>query len=678
MVRIVAYYANLMLISSFLGLGLGVLLSSRGWRLHRWFPQLLVVAVAFFVACHWVTLPSTAQEMRFFGVTQGAWRYVALVGIFVVNVAVFVPLGERIGLLFSRLPPLQAYAWDLGGSLAGTVAFGVFSFLAFSPLVGLAVVGVLFVLLAPRPARPAATTAFATVLAVVALTTDSQAVWSPYYYITVDTPGGSAGPSRDAPLDVRRLRSMRDPPIYHVRVNQDFYQVHGTLNPSRYTPGTQAAEAAAFLRDHYLLPYALHPNPKRVAVVGAGGGTDVEMALLAGAEEVEAVEIDPQLVEIAGSYNASGAYDDPRVTLTTDDARAFFLRPNDPFDVVLFGFLDSQALTSSMANVRLDGFVYTVESLAMAWALLDDGGLLALSFGVEEGRSWLIQKLFAMVGEATGVEPVLYARGNAFTLCARKSGGLDAPAVIGDFHRLDVATAGLAHATDDWPYLYLSERSIPPDYLLVIGTLMLLSTMALAGFRQRTTGWDEVHFFFLGVGFLLLETKSILDCSLYFGATWLVTTLVVAGVLLMVLLANTVALKLRYTPAIYAGLLVALLLVYLVPSSVVLSWPFVGRLAWTVLAVPLPVFFAGLVFSTTFRDTARPASAFGANLIGATLGGFSEYLGMAMGYRMLGLLVASAYLASFLTRTLASTAAPALIARSVSAPLTPIKKLFME
>ena len=40
----------------------------------------------------------------------------------------------------------------------------------------------------------------------------------------------------------------------------------------------------------------------------------------------------------------------------------------------------------------------------------------------------------------------------------------------------------------------------------------------------------------MGWGFLLLQTKSIGDTSLYFGTTWFVTTLVIAGVLLMVLL----------------------------------------------------------------------------------------------------------------------------------------------
>jgi hypothetical protein len=71
-------------------------------------------------------------------------------------------------------------------------------------------------------------------------------------------------------------------------------------------------------------------------------------------------------------------------------------------------------------------------------------------------------------------------------------------------------------------------------------------------------------------------------------------------------------------------------------------------MAWTLLAVPLPILFAGIIFSTTFRDTPAPSAAFGANLIGAMVGGFCEYLVMAVGNHQLSMLVMVAYLGSLL------------------------------
>jgi hypothetical protein len=71
-----------------------------------------------------------------------------------------------------------------------------------------------------------------------------------------------------------------------------------------------------------------------------------------------------------------------------------------------------------------------------------------------------------------------------------------------------------------------------------------------------------------------------------------------------------------------------------------------GRLLWALLVVPLPIFFAGLVFSTTFRNAANPSALLGSNLVGAMTGGFCEYLGMATGYQSLMFLVLGAYAAS--------------------------------
>jgi drug/metabolite transporter (DMT)-like permease len=64
-------------------------------------------------------------------------------------------------------------------------------------------------------------------------------------------------------------------------------------------------------------------------------------------------------------------------------------------------------------------------------------------------------------------------------------------------------------------------------------------------------------------------------------------------------------------------------------------------LAATALAF-FPVFIANLVFAERFRDTADPTTAFGANLLGAMVGGVLEYLSLITGYR--GLLVLAAIL----------------------------------
>jgi hypothetical protein len=644
-VRLIAYYANLMLISSFLGLGVGAIIGKTRKSLFGWLPALLLINVVWLLIAHFITLPTTASESRFYTPSPQFVRYVSLVGIFVSNAIVFIPLGQRIGSLFEALPPLSAYSWDLGGSLAGTLCFGLFSLKYFSPTLGMGFVILGIVLLLPRGQWLRAIPLLALSLAGVYFSVTSRAIWSPYYCIIVT----QQDDKQKAPVQEPHpgLRTMQDPPIYDVRVNHYFLQKDGTFDPSRYSPQKRAEVLNE--RMQYDLPYALAPAHRRVLTLGAGGGTDTEIAVLNGAEQVDAVEIDPVLVKLSDRFNASGIYGNPKVHVHVDDARALLRRSSGGYDMVVFGFLDSQTLFSSMSNIRLDGYIYTVQSMQSAFRLLNDNGVLSLSFMA--GHDWLARKLVRMVEIATGQMPVVYESQGQVVICAFRGPHADPPTQFGRFART-VFPAGddLSDAvapTDDWPFLYLSRKIIPADYLIVIGILLAITIPAVFMLRGRGFGMNDGHFLFLGLGFLLLETKSISDCSLYFGTTWFVTMVVVAGVLLMVLAANLVAMRMsRFRTWLYAPLIATLLLLYFVNRNSVLALSFDERLLWSLLVVPLPIFFAGLIFSTTFRQASIPSSFFGANLIGAMIGGFCEYLSMVMGNKNLMFLIIGAYLVS--------------------------------
>ncbi|MGD0137268.1 MAG: hypothetical protein ABSD28_00190 [Tepidisphaeraceae bacterium] len=655
-VRFVAYYSNLMLISSFLGLGLGAMTARRRWNWSAWFPALLLLNVGTLYLCRQnVHMPVPNSEARFGQEAVFRFAYVVLVAIFVLNAAIFLPLGQQIGRLFRQLPPLRAYAFDLGGSLCGTVVFGLFSLYHFSPSLGVTAVAAIYLAINRRHFLLNSLLLVVAVI-VMPLSVEPAAIWSPYYYVAIH-PFDPKAPAVSEPTP--NLRTVRDPTLYIVSVNTDFYQWDATLDLRRYTPGFGYADYVRDILDaEYLLPYQLHPGAKRICVVGAGGGLDVQAALMSGAEHVDAVEIDPTLIDISRRFNASGVYDDPRVQIHVNDARAFFQSARGGYDMVIFGLLDSQALFSYSNNIRLDGYIYTVQSIRKAYSLLNPGGMLCISFVIP--REWLVFKLAEMIREATGRDPVVYVgNGRCILGAARDLTGANAPAQKWGYLRaVDVRPMPVMDLpTDDWPYLYLSRRTIPSDYLIVAGALLALSagvvvTLWLTDREVRQgakDGFAAAHFLFLGLGFLLLETKSIGDCSLYFGTTWFVTMVVVCGVLLMVLLANSIAMRLRQTsPWLYVPLLLSLVFLYVVPRDAILGLPLAARLLWTIFIVPLPIFFAGLIFSTTFRDGGDPSTLLAANLIGATIGGFLEYLAMAIGTRHLLVIVVAAYLASAL------------------------------
>jgi hypothetical protein len=67
------------------------------------------------------------------------------------------------------------------------------------------------------------------------------------------------------------------------------------------------------------------------------------------------------------------------------------------------------------------------------------------------------------------------------------------------------------------------------------------------------------------------------------------------------------------------------------------------------LLVFSPVFCAGLLFSSSFRRSPSAPTDFGANLLGAMVGGVGEYLSLRYGYQFLLVLVGLCYLAAVLT-----------------------------
>ncbi|HZZ20170.1 MAG TPA: hypothetical protein VFE25_12410 [Opitutaceae bacterium] len=646
-VHLVAYYANLMLLSSFLGLGAGAMASGKRWNLLGWFPLFLAVDIGMLIVDRNAVIGNTASEAHFFELPTSMFNATVLVRIFAMNALLFVPLGQRMGVLFNSVPRLTAYAWDLAGSLAGTLCFGLFSLKLFSPALGMALVMAVYLILSSGKRWWLTIPLFAAVILGVTRSGERNAIWSPYYYITVSKYQTPTVFESEPPAD---LLTMKDPPVYLAKVNQFGYHIDGTLDANRYTEGTATHSDMHWLQLQYQLPYNVATKHDRVLVVGAGGGADVEAALSEGAKHVDAVEIDRTIIGVSRKFNAGAPYSDPRVTVHIDDARSYLAKAKPGYDMVIFGFLDSQALFSSMNNVRLDGYVYTVESIRTAYRLLGDQGTLALSFYL--GKPWLGVKLYHLVKEATGREPTMYFDNTVkrtLILCVPKDPKAHPPVSFGHFQQ--GAYSPVDHVdlpTDDWPFLYLITRTIPKDYVIAIASLLAFSVATIAFLRRSAFGKGDIHFGLLGMGFLLLETKSISDCSLFFGTTWFVTLIVVAGVLLMVISANLIAERMKGVSLwMFLPLFAALALLLLVPRESILQFEFPGRLLWTILAVPLPILFAGIIFSTTFRDTASPSAAFGANLIGAMVGGFCEYLVMAVGNHQLSLLVVVAYLGSF-------------------------------
>jgi hypothetical protein len=204
----------------------------------------------------------------------------------------------------------------------------------------------------------------------------------------------------------------------------------------------------------------------------------------------------------------------------------------------------------------------------------------------------------------------------------------------------------LSPATDDWPFPYLTSRHVPSFFLRWLAAIAVASFLvvrAAAGPLRPLLRYLDLAL--MGGAFLLLETKNVVQFALLFGTTWFVNSLVFAGVLLSVLGAIEVVSRVRLPrPAVlYAALAAALAVAWAVPQDSLLNLSAAPRfMAATALAFA-PIFLANLIFSQRFRETASSTTAFGANLLGAMLGGALEYLALLTGYRFLLIVIAVLY-----------------------------------
>jgi hypothetical protein len=156
--------------------------------------------------------------------------------------------------------------------------------------------------------------------------------------------------------------------------------------------------------------------------------------------------------------------------------------------------------------------------------------------------------------------------------------------------------------------------------------------------------------FFMGAAFLLLETKNVVQFALLFGTTWFVNALVFGGVLLSVLVAVAISrhVTFKHPARLYGVLLLSLVVAYVVPEEALLELDSVPRFFAAIALAFFPIFTANLVFTQRFKDVGESTTAFGANLLGAMVGGLIEYTALIVGYRSLLIVVAVLYGLAFL------------------------------
>ncbi len=642
------FFTNIVLIACFLGMSVGCLAANAKRNWLEAVAPLLLVAVTLAAGVLWayermpaLTIDVGGQQspqLIYFGTEyrpRDPSHFVVPIeavagGFYVLIALIFIGLGQEMGRAFDALQDkVKAYSLNVAGSLAGIVVFGLLAKAETGPVVWLALSLVLLGGLLKK-GRGRLMAFSAGILAVVASTSlslypDLQIAWSPYYKITYQPKTGTLNTNNISHQQMMRIRES---------------------GPS------------------YSLPHLLNRDSggrafEDVLVIGAGSGNDVAAALLFGARNVDAVEIDPVLNRIGRRDHPDRPYDDPRVRIHLDDGRSFLQKTDRKYDLILYALVDSLVLHSGYSSLRLESFLFTKEAFEDIRARLKPGGVFAMYNYYRQG--WVVGRLDRMADEVFGARPLVMSlpyqetirpsdnQANHITLLLTASP--DNPvlkAIRKNFEEkgafwvnerkilpasVDVSGIDLL-PTDSWPFLYLREKGIPFHNLRGMILIAILSLTVFFAFAPVKTFRPNGRMFFLGAGFMLLETKGVVHLALLFGSTWIVNSVVFFAILVMILAANLYVQKVRPERlALYYAILVAALLVNVfVTMRWFLDLPDFLKIPLSGLVVFLPVFFAGVIFASNFRTSARPDIDFGSNVLGVILGGLSEYLSLLLGF----------------------------------------------
>lgn len=646
--HVFAFYKNLTMLACFAGLGIGYSIANRRIPLVCTLPLLAFTTIIMTVLRYAVPLALTRSiwadpvpETFAMGMdpAKSVQEFFSLYLFMAVAVTLtalaFIPIGQLCGKLMERMEnPLRAYGMNLLGSLLGVVLMTIASMLWTGPAIWFIVIAIFTIVFLAFNKQSIIIGGVASLIALGALCWPvdfgAERVYSPYQLI-------------------ERVVGPAFVPMLFT--GGSFYLTICDFRPE----AVKAYPDRAALEKYYNLPFKLVPHAEDVAIVGAGSGNDVSAAIRGDAQHIDAVEIDPVIQRFGALMHPEQPFANPRVNPIINDARAFFRTTKKKYDLIVFSIIDSHTLTSHASSLRLDSYIYTTQALKDARACLKPNGIVCLSFCAMNPQ--IAKKIYLMMYDAFDKHEPVSVKNTSYTFLQNKNGDFKLPDTLLDreFYidvKSELADPNLKAeaSTDDWPFLYMPARIYPFSYFPMFGLVLLLSFGMIRSMHAIKMTPSSIPFFFLGAGFMLIETKAITELGLNFGNTWYVVGIVIAAIMIMAYLSNLLVLKTKFTNTTLAFILLL--------GSILLGWYIIGSGGYessllgkigNVAVLTMPMLFSGAIFSALLNKHKDITSAMAFNLMGAMLGGLLEYNSMYFGYRTLYLFALAIYALAFIT-----------------------------
>ena len=192
-------------------------------------------------------------------------------------------------------------------------------------------------------------------------------------------------------------------------------------------------------------------------------------------------------------------------------------------------------------------------------------------------------------------------------------------------------------------------KILPKSYIFILLIIFVSSFL----FIKKTSSMNRKNFsitcFFLGAGFMLIETKGITELALIYGSTWFVISIIIGFVLIMAYFANLQVIKNKKIRSsyIYVFLIASLFFGYIFTFIDISGLSSIALKIIVPAILTIPIFFSGLAFSKELSIEKSVSIALSSNILGAMFGGLLEYNSMYFGFKSLYLLGIAMYFFAF-------------------------------
>jgi len=122
-------------------------------------------------------------------------------------------------------------------------------------------------------------------------------------------------------------------------------------------------------------------NKENALIIGSGGGIDVVTVLLAGYQNIDAVEINPDFIKIAKNYNTYNGRiytANPQVTLIEGEGRSFIRSSSKKYNLILMSLPITKSARNYGNQALTENYLFTYNAFTEYFDSLENQGFLVI------------------------------------------------------------------------------------------------------------------------------------------------------------------------------------------------------------------------------------------------------------------------------------------------------------